>query len=369
MLMAELKKTPLHATHEQAGAKMVDFGGWSMPVQYKDGILAEHEAVRTKAGVFDVSHMGEIDFKGPKAREVVNSLVTNDVLKLTTNKALYTPVCYPDGGIVDDCIVYQLDDEHLRIVVNASNIEKDEAFFREHKQGDCDIENLSEKYALLAVQGPNARQLCADLAGESLLAAPSFGLAWGDISGTPILAARTGYTGEDGFELFIPADDAVKVWEKLVQGGASPAGLGARDTLRLEARLCLYGNDIDQTTDPYSAILGWTVKLDSGDFVGKSALETIKAEGPKQKLIGFRIEGRGIARAGAEIVDPQGEVIGKVTSGSTGPTVGYAIGMGYVSAEFAAKVAADGGELQIRQRGKELQAKRVKGPFYRRPTA
>lgn len=346
---------------------MVDFGGWHMPLQYKEGILSEHRLVREHAGLFDVSHMGEIDFVGDDAVATVQSLVTNDVNRLTDNQALYTAVCYPEGGIVDDCIVYRFSESHLRIVVNASNIEKDEAFFREHAKGNCEIQNLSDKFALIAIQGPKAREICAKVGGEQLLAIESFHLGQGNIAGKPVVAARTGYTGEDGFELFVQSEDGPAVWNALAEAGAKPAGLGARDTLRLEARLCLYGNDIDATTDPYSASLGWTVKLDSGDFVGKEALAKIKEEGPKRRLIGFKIEGRGIARAGSEFVNAAGEVIGKVTSGSSGPTVGCAIGMGYIDAAAAKDIPADGGELKIQQRGKTLEAKRVKGPFYRRP--
>lgn len=364
--MSELRSTPLHSIHVESKAKMVDFGGWHMPLQY-EGILAEHKMVREQVGLFDVSHMGEIDFVGPGAVNAVQSLVTNDVARLVDNQALYTAVCYPDGGIVDDCIVYRFQENHLRIVVNASNIEKDEAFFREHAQGECDIQNLSENYGLIAVQGPKARALCAELGGAQLLEVPSFGMGQGTIAGKAFTAARTGYTGEDGFELFVSNEDAPAIWTALTQAGAKPAGLGARDTLRLEARLCLYGNDIDETTDPYSAGLGWTVKLDSGDFVGKAALTRIKAEGPSRRLVGFAIQGRGIARAGAELLSPSGQAIGKVTSGSAGPTVGTAIGMGYIDAQAAKEIAADGGELQISQRGKTLAAKRVKGPFYRRP--
>ena len=342
---------------------MVDFGGWDMPLQYPTGILAEHRQVRTDAGIFDVSHMGEVDFVGEKAVSVVDALVTNDVSKLVDNRALYTVACRPDGGIVDDCIVYRLAPEHLRIVVNASNIAKDVAFFREHAPSGCEIIDRSSEFALIAVQGPRAVALVADLVSYPLHDVPSFGLGAGRIQGADVLAARTGYTGEDGFELFVEAAAAPAVWNALLRGGAQPAGLGARDTLRLEARLCLYGNDIDETTNPYEAGLGWVVKLDkSAAFVGQDALREVKQTGVARKLIGFRLQDRGVARHGAEVVDDTGATIGHVTSGSSAPTVGGAVGMAYVPKAMATSDTP----LQIRQRGRTLQATVVKGPFYRR---
>ena len=365
--MADLKQTPLHDLHLEQGAKMVDFGGWHMPVQYRDGILAEHAAVRGGVGIFDVSHMGEVDFRGEKALDAIQRLITNDAAKLSDGRAMYTCVCYPDGGIVDDCIVYRFGETHYRIVVNASNIAKDVAHFRDHAGDLCEIEDLSDQFALIAVQGPQAREMVAKLSSEALLEVPSFGFADATLAGAPITAARTGYTGEDGFELFVQADDAASVWRALLDAGAAPIGLGARDTLRLEAKLCLYGNDIDQTTTPLEATLGWTVKLDKVErgcpFIGAEALVAQKAEGLKQKLVGFVVEGRGIARQGWEVVDDAGEVIGRVTSGSVAPTVGGAIGIAYVDSAHA---AADS-MIRLRRGKKELGAKIVKGPFYRRP--
>lgn len=361
-----LQHTPLHDSHVARGAKMVDFGGWHMPLQY-EGILAEHRAVRSAVGIFDVSHMGEVDFTGPGALAAVQRLITNDAAKLVDGRAMYTAVCYPDGGIVDDCIVYRHHGEWLRIVVNASNIAKDFAHFQEHVGGRCAITNNSDSVALIAVQGPKARDLVARLAGDALLQVPSFGFAAATLAGADIVAARTGYTGEDGFELFVAADRAVAVWDALLAEGAAPIGLGARDTLRLEAKLCLYGNDIDATTTPLEAGLGWVVKLDKrtrgDDFIGAEALAQQKAAGLKRTLVGFRCDGKNIARHGADIVDPAGAVIGHVTSGGPAPTLGGAVGMGYVPLALS----APGTALTISQRGRTFTAAVVKGAFYKRP--
>jgi aminomethyltransferase len=358
---AELQHTPLHAAHLEAGAKMVDFGGWHMPLQY-EGILAEHHRVRESVGIFDVSHMGEIDFAGPRALEAIQKLVSNDASRLGDGKALYTVTCRPDGGIVDDCIVYRRGPDDFRIVVNAANIAKDFAHFREHAGTLCDIVDRSPEVALIAVQGPDAPGLVARLGGAHLSDVPGFAFARGEIAGAAITAARTGYTGEDGFELFVAAADAPAVWNALLGAGAAPIGLGARDTLRLEAKLCLYGNDIDETTNPLEAALGWVVKLDKGDFVGRDAIVRVKQSGPTRRLIGFAMVDRQIARHGAEVLDADGRPVGVVTSGGPAPTVGGAVGMAYVP------VAMDTPEAQItvRQRNKDSIARIVKGPFYRR---
>lgn len=366
----DLIRTPLHQAHLDAGAKMVNFGGFHMPLQY-EGILAEHHKVRNDVGVFDVSHMGEVDFTGPEALAAIQHLITHDASTLEDGRAVYTTVCYPDGGIVDDCIVYRRNSEDYRIVVNASNIEKDLAFFREHTGDRCIIKNHSDTTALLAVQGPRAVELVASLAGKHLLDVPSFGFAVGNIAGVEIVAARTGYTGEDGFELFIDVGtsgeaSAIQVWDALLAGGAAPIGLGARDTLRLEAKLSLYGNDIDATTSPLEARLGWVVKLAKVDrghpFVGCEALAAQKAAGLKRVLVGFKVVGRGIVRAGAEVVNEAGEVVGNVTSGGVAPTVGGSVGIAYVPK----KMSKSGTKLAIRQRRKQLTGEIVKGPFYRR---
>ena len=343
---------------------MVDFSGWHMPLQYK-GILAEHKAVRGGVGLFDVSHMGEIDFYGPNALAAVQKLITNDVNKLVDGQALYTAVCYPDGGIVDDCIVYRREAEYIRIVVNAANIAKDEAHFREHTGDTCDIVNRSDLTALIAVQGPKARALVAELAGQKMLDIGGFHFGAGQIAGHDIIAARTGYTGEDGFELFVDNAGAIEVWDALVAGGAVPCGLGARDTLRLEAKLCLYGNDIDANTTPLEAGLGWVTKLKAGPFVGSEALAKQKAEGVSRKLIGFRVQGKGTARPGWELLastDEGAEVIGTVTSGGPAVTVGGSVGIGYVEKGHHKA----GTVIAARSKHKVLPVEIVKGPFYKR---
>jgi aminomethyltransferase len=361
--MAEdLRRTPLFAEHVERGAKMVPFAGWEMPISF-EGIVSEHKTVRGAAGVFDVSHMGEVDFRGADALRAIQTLVTNDAGRLQDGQALYTMVCHESGGIVDDCIVYRFGDEHFRIVVNAANVAKDVAHFRRHADSICEIVDRSDEFALLAVQGPDAVGLVAKLGGAALTDVPSFGLGSGTIAGVDVTAARTGYTGEDGFELFVPANAAVPVYRAILDAGAKPIGLGARDTLRLEARLSLYGNDLTDETNPLEAGLGWTVKLGKDvDFIGKAALLEIKDKGVTRKLVGFVVESRGIARPGAEVIGDDGAVVGTVTSGGPAPTVGGAIGLAYVPTAMAGPDRP----LTLRQRGKDLQAKQVKGPFYRR---
>lgn len=363
--LSPLRRTPLYQLHVAAGARMVEFGGWEMPLQYQ-GIIAEHRAVRSAVGLFDVSHMGEVALRGPRAAEAVQRLVTNAVGKLDDGAAMYTVMCYPDGGIVDDCIVYRRAADDYMIVVNASNTGKDLAWMRENAGGLAEVVDESDATGLIAVQGPQAVATVAQLADGDLAAVKRFRFARAAVAGVPCFAARTGYTGEDGFELACPAGRAAELWSALVAAGGTPIGLGARDTLRLEARLCLYGNDIDETTSPLEAGLGWVVKLDAGDFIGKDALLRQKAEGVRRSLIGFRIDGRGIARHGYPIVDRAraagDQVIGQVTSGTTGITVGGAIGMGYVPVDRAAA----GTELTIDCRGKDVTARVVKGAFYQR---
>lgn len=363
--MAALLQTPLHAAHVEARAKLVDFGGWHMPVQYS-GILAEHKAVREDVGIFDVSHMGEIDFQGAGALAAIQKLITNDASKLVDGQALYTVVCLPNGGIVDDCIIYRRAADNYRIVVNAANIAKDEDHFRAHAGDLCEIVNRSDETALIAVQGPRARSLTANLGGPSLLDIKPFHFGPGLIADKPIVAARTGYTGEDGFEIFVAAIDARAVWDALLQAGATPCGLGARDTLRLEARLSLYGNDIDETTTPWEAGLGWVVKLDHGEFVGREALIKQKEAGIKRRLIGFRVTGKGTPRNGWDLLPADGtkesEPIGNVTSGGPAPTVGGSIGLGYVPEQFS----QPGTQLLARSSHKLVPVEIVKGAFYKR---
>jgi aminomethyltransferase len=367
----QAKQTPLYRSHQRLGAKIIDFGGWLMPVNYPAGILGEHTATRTAVGVFDVCHMGEIHFRGPRAGQAVQRLVTGDVAALVDGRAMYAVACTPDGGIVDDLIVYRVGAEHFLIVVNASNIEKDFRHFVENVGSLCSIDNESEATGLIAFQGPKAEVALASLTRADLATLRSFWFLTGqEVAGRPAWIARTGYTGEDGFEIFCSAADATALWDVLVDAagkvGGSPVGLGARDTLRLEARLSLYGNDLTETTSPLEAGLGWVVKLDRADFIGKEALLRQRAEGLRRMLVGFEMRERGIARHGYAILDPSsGQRLGEVTSGTVGPTVGKNIGMGYVPVAYA----EPGTRITIDCRGKPAQAEVVKGPFYRRQRA
>ncbi len=336
-----------------------------MPVQYT-GILDEHQTVRSAVGLFDVSHMGEIVFEGRRAAEAVGRLITNDVTRLRDGGALYTCVCYPSGGIVDDCIVYRHEADRFLVVVNASNVAKDLAWFRDQVGTLCPISDQSRDWALLAVQGPKAVPLVQSLATAPLDELAPFSWTFADLGGIRVAAARTGYTGEDGFELFVETGKAVALWDKLMTAGApvgiKPIGLGARDTLRLEARLSLYGNDIDAEHTPIEAGLGWVCK--GKGYIGEEAINEQRQNGVEQKLVGFVIEGRGIARHGYDILH-EGQKIGTVTSGTTGPTVGMAIGLGYVPPSHAVA----GTQLTIDCRGKPAIATVIDGPFYKRKKA
>ena len=357
-----MKQTPLYGRHQALGAKVIDFGGWAMPVQYS-GILDEHRAVRSSAGIFDVSHMGEVWFTGPRAAEAVQRLLTNDVGKLADGGAMYSCACRPSGGIVDDLIVYRADADTFLIVVNASNIDKDFGWFVEQAGTLCDITNRSDDTGLLAVQGPRAVALVQSIADRPVDALKPFTYREALVGGVKTQVARTGYTGEDGFELFAPAGDVGKLWDALLDAGPDtlkPIGLGARDTLRLEARLSLYGNDIDEEHTPHEAGLTWVVK--GKGFLGEEALAKQKAEGVTRKLAGFVMKERGTARHGYNIVGDDGAAIGVVTSGSLGPTVGFNIGLGYVPTALA----QPGTRLQIDCRGKSAAAEVVSGPFYKR---
>jgi aminomethyltransferase len=361
----------LYDRHVALGAKVIDFGGWAMPVQYPTGILDEHKTVREAVGLFDVSHMGEVAFSGPRAGEAVQRVVTNDVGKLVDGGAMYTCTLRPDGGIVDDCIVYRKAADSYLIVVNASTALKDVAHFIDHAGGIASVTDISSRVALLAVQGPKALALVGELA-DSVPARP-FTFVVGKLGDFNVRIARTGYTGEDGVELFVEWDLAPALWDLLLERGArfgiKPIGLGARDTLRLEARLSLYGNDIDEEHNPIEAGLGWVVK--GHGYVGEEAIERVRADGPKRRLVGFRVIGRGIARHGypihlpapTEEGDQRGPVIGLVTSGTVAPTVGGAIGLGYVPVEHAEA----GTRLVVDCRGKPALIEIVKGPFYKRP--
>jgi aminomethyltransferase len=358
------KRTPLYDRHLQLSAKVIDFGGWAMPVQYT-GIVDEHTTVRERVGLFDVSHMGEALLEGPGAAEVAQRLVTNDLGKLKDGGAMYTVACLPSGGIVDDCIVYRQSATSFLIVINASNIAKDLGWFRENNRPGCTISDLSDETGLIAVQGPEAVALLSSLSPDRLGEVTPFTFVATSVASRRVKAARTGYTGEDGFELFCAAPDTAAVWDALVEGakahGGKPIGLGARDTLRLEARLCLYGNDIDEEHSPLQAGLAWVVK--GKGYIGETALEAERARGVERRLVGFVMKERGIARHGYTIHAPSdGPAIGVVTSGTTGPTVGAAIGMGYVPAQLS----EPGQSMYVDCRGKRVRAEIVKGPFYKR---
>lgn len=342
---------------------MVPFAGFEMPIQYT-GIVDEHQAVRTGVGIFDVSHMGELEMSGEHAASVVDYLCTNDASKLVDGQAMYTCACNEQGTILDDLIIYRASQDRWLIVCNASNHEKMAAHFKKAAENHCTFKDLTDGPALLALQGPKAFDLLDRLGGDAakLRELKSFHFRDCSIEGVSCTAARTGYTGEEGVELFCPWDDAPKVWDKLVALGAKPIGLGARDTLRLEARLSLYGNDIDETTNPLEAGLGWCTKLDKATFLGKEALVAIKEAGLKRKLVGFETVGRGIARSGYPLKDLNGNVVGKCTSGSPAPTVGKNIGLGYLPAEMSAV----GTKFIVDCRGKDVEAVVAKTPFYKR---
>jgi aminomethyltransferase len=345
---------------------MVDFAGWIMPVQYQ-GVIDEHRAVRTGAGLFDVSHMGEVRVKGAGAEAFLQRLTPNDVSKLVPGRAHYSGLLTEQGTYVDDIIIYRLAADDFLIVVNASNAERDFQWIADRANGEdypapTIVTNESDQYALLALQGPKALEILAPLATPGTGELKYYGFRQGEVAGVPVLISRTGYTGEDGFELYVAPKDAAAVWRRLVAAGAVPAGLGARDTLRLEAAMALYGHEIDETTTPFEAGLAWVVKLDKGgDFQGREALVAQKAQGVPRKLVGFEVEGRGIARQGHGVVS-EGAQVGSVTSGTWSPTFEKALGLAYVLPELA----APGTKLALDVRGKTLPAVVVETPFYRR---
>ncbi len=361
---ATLRKTPLHAEHERLGAKLVPFAGFHMPVRY-EGVVAEHHAVRQRAGIFDVSHMGELLLEGDRALDAINTLITNDIFKLVDGQALYTVCCNAQGTILDDLIVYRLSATKVLVVCNASNVAKISKHIGERVSGICDFRDLSDETALLALQGPMAEATLRGAGAGALADLKFFHAGEGEVAGYACRVGRTGYTGEDGFEIFCANEDAPGIFRALLESGDGynvvPVGLGARDTLRLEAKLSLYGNDIDETTNPIEAGLSWVVKLDAGDFIGRDALVAIKEQGLKRKLVGFEMTGRGIARHGYPVLY-EGEEVGVVTSGSPAPTLDKNIGLAYVPK----KIAKIGKEIDIQVRRKVVRAKIVKTPFYRR---
>jgi aminomethyltransferase len=355
-----LKRTPLFDVHVKAGAKMVPFGGWEMPVQYV-GIVEEHKAVRSAVGLFDISHMGEFEVGGRSALTAVQRLCTNDAAPLTEGQVQYSLLCYPEGGIVDDLTLYRVAADRYMLTVNASNIEKDWGWVTEHEPG-ATWKNVSAETALLAVQGPKAEGLVRRLAEVDVVSIRYYHFAKGKVAGVPALISRTGYTGEDGFELYVPAEEAVRLWHALMEAGRPdgirPIGLGARDTLRLEMKFALYGNDIDQTTNSLEAGLGWVVKPEKGEFIGRAAIEARRARGVARKLIGFEMVERQVPRHGYRILKDGAEV-GVVTSGSFSPSLERGIGMGYVRADLAAV----GSEWDVEIRGAGQRARVVRTPF------
>ena len=360
-----MKNTALTHVHESLGAKMVPFAGYNMPVSY-EGVNAEHETVRTAVGVFDVSHMGEFFLKGENALALIQKVTSNDASKLVDGKAQYSCLPNTDGGIVDDLIVYKIADNHYMLVVNASNIEKDWNWISSHNDLGVEMINASDDYSLLAIQGPKAAEAMQSLTSIDLANMPYYSFQIGDFAGLQnIIVSATGYTGSGGFEIYFKNEDAEAIWNKVFEAGTAfgikPIGLAARDTLRLEMGFCLYGNDINDTTSPLEAGLGWITKFDK-EFTNSANLKAQKEAGVTKKLVGFELIDRGIPRHDYEIVDADGNNIGIVTSGTQAPSLGKAIGMGYVTTEFA---AADT-EIFILIRDKKIAAKVVKMPFYKK---
>jgi len=361
-----LKKTPLNARHRSLGARMVEFGGWDMPVEYS-GIVDEHMAVRTRAGLFDVSHMGEIEIAGADALKAVQHITSNDAAKLTVGQIQYSALTTPQGTFVDDVLVYKLADEHFMLVVNASNIIKDYHWITEHiaDQGDAVAVNTSSRYALLALQGPASRDVLQSLTAVNLDGVKYYWFTTGEVASVRCTISRTGYTGEDGFEVFMPPASADRVWNAILAAGKDagviPAGLGARDTLRLEAAMRLYGNDMDETTTVVEADLGWIVGWKKQEFLGFTVLQNQKAEGPRRKLVGFEMLDRAIARHGYDVY-VAGAHAGTVTSGTHTPFLKKAIGMAYVPSD----TTKPGTEFEVDIRGRRTRATVVPMPFYKR---
>ncbi|MDX1278215.1 glycine cleavage system aminomethyltransferase GcvT [Oceanihabitans sediminis] len=355
-----MKNTALTSTHEALGAKMVPFAGFNMPVQY-DGVNIEHETVRKSVGVFDVSHMGEFLIEGPHALDLIQKVCSNDASKLTVGKAQYSYLPNEDGGIVDDLIIYKLKEDQYLLVVNASNIEKDWNWIKDRNDVGATIRDLSEDYSLLAIQGPKAVESMQDLSSHDLAAIKFYNFVVGDFAGIEnVIISATGYTGSGGFEIYCKNDEVKQIWDKVVEAGAKPIGLAARDTLRLEMGYCLYGNDIDDTTSPFEAGLGWVTKF-TKKFTNSEALEDEKRRGVERKLIAFELDERGIPRQGYDIVDGQGKKIGEVTSGTMSPMLGKGIGLGYVPVVFSDVDS----KIHIQIRKKAVPATVVKLPFYK----
>ncbi|QED48611.1 glycine cleavage system aminomethyltransferase GcvT [Cytobacillus dafuensis] len=365
--MSQLKRTPLYDVYKDYGAKTIDFGGWDLPVQFSS-IKEEHEAVRTKAGLFDVSHMGEIEVKGPDSLSYLQKMMTNDISKLKDFGAQYTAMCYENGGTVDDLLVYKFTDDHFLLVVNASNIEKDYKWLADHLEGNVEIKNLSDQTAQVAIQGPLAESVLQKLASNTNLSDIGFFKFQNDVdlNGKKALVSRTGYTGEDGFEVYCDANDVVSIWKDILEAGkeegAIPCGLGARDTLRFEANLVLYGQELSPEISPLEAGIGFAVKVNKeADFIGKEVLLKQKEDGLSRKLVGIEMIDRGIPRHGYLVFKGE-EQIGEVTTGTQSPTLKKNIGLALLSIENTAV----GTEVEVEIRGKRLKAVVAATPFYKR---
>ncbi|HBY63039.1 MAG TPA: glycine cleavage system aminomethyltransferase GcvT [Solibacterales bacterium] len=361
---ASLKTTPLHAAHRKLGAKMVDFGGWDMPVQYS-GIIDEHHAVRNSVGLFDVSHMGEIEVFGEEALALVNFACSNDASKLKTGQVHYSGLLYDHGGFVDDILVHKVSGDSYFLCVNASNQDKDFEYIQSLNRWKANVAFASDRYAQLAVQGPKALATLQKLTPVELAPVKYYWFADGPVCGVPARIARTGYTGEDGFEVYAAPEAAAKLWDEILAAGQEfgikPCGLGARNTLRLEARMALYGHEIDASIRPFEAGLDWIVKMDKGEFMGRAALATLREEGLSRKLVGFEMRGRGIGRDGYE-VHIDGAPAGWVTSGGPAPSLNKNIGLCYLPAALA----EPGLTIHIIIRGQPVEAVTVPTPFYKR---
>jgi len=368
-LATELKQTPLNDVHRKMGGRMVDFGGWDMPVQYPAGTIAEHLRTRTHSGLFDVSHMGEIEVIGPEAIEFINRLTSNDASKLIDGQAQYSALTTLEGTVIDDLLVYRFAADRFMLVVNAGTTEKDWDWIAAHRGNEnVQLKNVSSAYCQLALQGPDALRILQELTATPLSEIKYYHFTEGQVDGVESIISRTGYTGEDGFEVYGAADKAEQIWNKMLEAGAYgspegvlPCGLASRNTLRLEASMALYGHEIDETTTLLEANLGWICKLNKGEFIGRDVLAKQKEEGVKRRLVGFEMTERGIARDGQDVLI-DGARVGAVTSGSPAPYLKKNIGMGYVPTQFA----KEGQEIQIDVRGKLTAAQIVKSPFYKR---
>ncbi|WP_408955951.1 glycine cleavage system aminomethyltransferase GcvT [Natroniella sp. ANB-PHB2] len=360
-----VKKVPLDQTHKELGAKLVDFAGWRMPIQY-ESIIEEHNAVRNKAGLFDVSHMGEIKVTGDNAFKFLQKILTNDLAKIDDQQIQYTMLCYPDGGVVDDLLVYRFSADEYILVVNAANIEQDYDWIKEQEIAGVEIANLSADIAEVALQGPKAEEILQELTDFDLAEIKFFHFTEQiEVAGVETkFVSRTGYTGEDGFEVYVANQDIKKVWDAILETGEDevvPVGLGARDTLRFEANLPLYGHEIGKDKNPLEAGLGYFVALDKKEFIGQQALQEIEAEGYQRKLVGLEMIDRGIPREGYQLLK-DGEIIGEITTGSYAPALEKNIGLGYVKTDYAEV----GTEITVQIRRRECKAKLVELPFYKR---